>query len=186
MRCLLLTLFLLTVGSAQAQTLKPLPDVQETYTAGVKVSGMMFYGLRRGMGSRSLDLGDIRISMPAGTGDRLCLRMASRDGRYFREQSFETTGVKAGTQDLRLTSGFRSQLLAYDRGDVAVRAQFRADCHSGQPGRFAPAVFPGDENSSILRVYLNAKKSATRVVVLDASGQPLTEAGCTTFETGRE
>ncbi|UYO55605.1 hypothetical protein [Rhodopseudomonas palustris] len=89
---------------------------------GGAVVGVTVVGVRLDSGEPTFQPEQIRVPLGHGASrpESLCLRMLSRDGRYFARGQYRTSGMAADSPRLDFRSTYNSKLAAYQSGDVAV------------------------------------------------------------------
>ena len=121
---------------------------------GGAVVGASIVGLRLVPTSAVFQPEQIRV--PLGHGlvrpETLCLRMLSRDGRYFARGQYRTAGIAADTPRIAFTSSYKDKLAAYQAGDVAVAFMAGAKtCDERKGGQlFAAALGATDAPEKLL------------------------------------
>lgn len=142
----------------------------------VRASGNLVVGVSLA-GDGSFQPSNIGVSLAAlpSTG-RLCLGVASRDGRYFAENLYRVPSVRTAQTTFHFPSAYTGMIAAYRHGDVAVLIRDTDRCEGASFGTVVPAV-EGRGPHDRLRVFLNAPATRTRVS-LRADNTPIATAGC--------
>lgn len=153
-------LALATHGASAADTpLLPLISDGRVFAEGMpdlpRVSGHRIAGVHIGTGSGAFDLSRFRLALGAGIGGTpVCVKVTTRDGRYWALNPFATKDVAAESPAIEFRTHLGSRLSAYDISDFAVRAIAADRCDEDAPGPVVPARLGPDDGTLVL--FVNA------------------------------
>lgn len=143
----------------------------------VRVSGNLLVGVSLA-GEGAFQPGDVRVSLPeAPATGRLCLGVASRDGRYFAENLYRFQARHDAPLPFYFPTEYLKEIREYRRDDVAVLIRDTERCDSATLG----TILPGIETSGRpdrLRVFLNAPAARARVSLLVGDMEVAPMQGC--------
>ncbi len=117
-----------------------MPSVQTFGGSG----GRLLTGLRIGDpdSEATADIAGLRVALPPGSAERLCLDLTTIDNRYTAESAQPINGA-TGTPSLGLTSSYADALATYGARDLLVRARAAGSCDAGSKSVLTPAVVGG-------------------------------------------
>lgn len=121
--------------------LSPDGKFREEMPEAPRASGQRLLGIQFGDASGDFDRAAFRISVGAETiGSALCVKVTTRDGRYWSLNPFKTDGVAPGNPALDFRTDLGARLADYDMSDFAVRAVAQDDCNEDVSGDLVPAL----------------------------------------------
>ena len=128
-----------------------------------RVSGQRLAGVHLGHGeggASRFDPAQFRLALGDGVGGApVCVRITTRDGRYWSLNAFATAGTEARYPQIDFRTALGDRLSDYALADFAVRATALAECLDDGPGTILPATL--------------AEAAADRLVFLVNAGNPL-------------
>lgn len=138
-------------SAASAQELQLVGPFREVLADRAPVSGRVLVGIRLGSASGPFQPSDLRLGAQPSDGASLCVRVVTRDGRYYALNGY-TVASRSGPG----TIPYRTRLLdGYDAADVAVRVVETNDCHDDAEGRLLPTSTSRTPQDRELTVLLN-------------------------------
>lgn len=135
--------------------------------AGAGTVGAVIVGLRFDAGATKFSPDRLRIALggrPRESGT-LCLKIISRDGKYFARGLYE---LQPGTQVVvppEFPSKYKARIAAYDVADIAVSAARSASCDDLRDASWVPVVYDTPAPASKLVVQLRAGDSRLRAQI---------------------
>lgn len=162
------------------------PDnYQETYAQSgarsfQRASGRVIVGMHLGHGAGRFRLDDVSIIGPApATARNLCVKLTSKDARYWSLNAYRGLSGKAEFSRLETKSKFADELAQrYKADDFAVRAVASTDCTEDTDGALIPVAPPGAVSRDALVVFVNAVGSRASVKLTDKAGKQLAMGAC--------
>ena len=163
-------------ASSQSALLEPVAgSFNERLMDRVPTSGRMLVGLHLGIPSGRFDPG--QIVLPARSqadGGSICLRLATRDGRYRAIANYQLPAGVAGERTLSLPTRVGEQLKTMAANDFAVNSVVAAQCDEAADGLLVPVRLPGARGNDVLTVAVNAADGTVAARLLSADGKSLT------------
>jgi hypothetical protein len=129
-----------------------------------RVVGATIVGLRLQGATTAFRPGDLRIALGRGTRPEiLCLRVLSRDGRYFARAQYRTAGISDDEPRVDFRSSYQDKLAAYGSGDIAVSV-VGADkaCDERKAGQFLAATLERTDAPEGLVIQVRAGDARIR------------------------
>lgn len=186
-KCLRGLYFLLVAASAMAApTIVCAEDLlalqsgefREEMPEAPRASGQRLLGIQLGDASGLFDPSAFRIALGARPIDQpLCVKVTTRDGRYWSLNQFTTAGVGAGIPALDFKTGLGERLAKYPMSEFAVRASAQAGCDEDEIGTLVPAVLSNGENST-LTLMVNGGNPLSVGARLSHNDKPFSETRC--------
>lgn len=157
--------------------------LEERFTREAPVSGRVIAGVLAGSSSASDRLA--LYASHARTSDDICVRVLSRDGLYWSENTFTwPVGAEALLVPLEYQSRYQQQLSGYSEQDLAILA-YEGDCRQATAGTALVAARGKNDNEpDSLTLLINSGRSDTFAVLTNLQDGPLTHA-CEAVEAGR-
>lgn len=179
-------------SGAAAETLRLRADrFDEQLTDRVRTSGSLLAGVYVGRMSDLFQPG--AIGLPVGSGSRgemICLRVASRDGRYRGLAQYRVATDAVATPVLEFNTAYMAALTRMPLSQIAARITRAATCTDAVDGPIIPAVLGSSGALSAdarrLVILLNPGEARVTARLLSAAGEALgTEANrCTRLAEG--
>lgn len=142
--------------SASGQFIEEMPD-------NPRVSGQRLAGVHLAHGEAQagrFDPAQFRLALGDGVGGApVCVRITTRDGRYWSLNAFATAGTAARYPRIDFRTALRDRLSNYDLSDFAVRATAQEECRDDGVETILPAML--------------TEGPADRLVFLINAGNPL-------------
>ncbi len=174
------------VGQDRSDVLKiagDLGQLNETFTGVPKTSGRMLVGLSIGPVEGNFAPENLRLlSASRDTGANLCVRVTTRDARYWALNEYDTSAGHQANPRLAFETGYRKDLVDYDIESVAVRAVESDDCTDTADGPLRPAIFDKPAVEPTLVALINAERGRLTAELL-TPGKPA-RAECKTPAEG--
>lgn len=150
-----------------------LPSMAQTYDRGLGV-GRIIVGVAIGRPSaqQKIDLGAMRIALPAGEGDRLCVAISTSDGRYTAKSEHVIRARYAAPPRLGLTTRYADALQRYTAAELLVFAARAPSCSADAASQTAPAI--AAEGAGELVAFVNIGRGRPKAW-LETSGAPATD-----------
>jgi hypothetical protein len=137
----------------------------ESYEPEVSVSGNVVVGIMTTAAAAAIARDQIAVNATAATsGQRVCLKAASRDGIYTSRNVYALPG-KAGNVHLPYRSKLGDIVTGYGKHEIALSATV-GDCDSGASDYFLLGSASGDDTGSAL-MYLNSFGATDVFVEID-------------------
>jgi hypothetical protein len=165
-------------AGAETVSLRPAGDLVEELTERPRTVGLLLAGLHLGAARGSFRPDDIRLVVPEQLRGRpICLRLASRDGRYRALVPYVVAPDAIALPRLDFPSEHARQLARISAEDVAARIIASAHCDEGATGQVVAATIRGSEPRAgapgSLTVLVNASDARVSVLLADGAGAPL-------------
>lgn len=157
--------------------------LEERFTEEAAVSGRVVAGVLAGSASASDALA--LYASTARASDDICVRVISRDGLYWSENTFTwPDGADSGVIPLEYQSRYREKLAGYDAKDLAILG-YEGDCRQVPDGPVLVAARGADwQQPATLDILVNSGRSDTFAVLTNLVNGPKTLA-CQTITAGR-
>lgn len=151
---------------AQAQTVLTPDKFDEFYTGAEMVMArrsQSFTGAARVVVSVSLGafstsaplkLDALRVAAPNGPGGRLCVRLATSDGRYSASGDYAVNAAFDEPPTLGVATDYTDALGKYKASDLLVLAERGASCSAAGSGPLTPAVASAGADKLIVALNL--------------------------------
>jgi hypothetical protein len=136
-------------------------------------------------GDDSARLDHLEAYLPGRPPDKyLCLQVLSQDGRYEGHGAIEVL-AGGGFEPLGLDGRHAENLTQYPRRAVAVRAEFKANCASPDPGVLVPVGMSAhSREASDLKVFVNSLDADVQARLVDSTGADAKWTTCTAPKSG--
>jgi hypothetical protein len=174
--CLMLALALVS-SAAPAVEPKVIQGavLEEMLTDKVRTSGSLLSGFFLGDPAEKFGTDKLHVGIQGGRlGDVLCLRVASRDGRYRALVKFDVNASSFPVSQLRFVSKHGEMLAGAWTADLALRMVQSSECDEMAEGALiSPLVFDTGRRSGALRdlvVQINPGEARANAQVLAADG----------------
>ena len=139
---------LLPLISSDGEFKEDMPDIP-------RVSGHRLAGVHIGDGSGLFDPLRFRIALGAGVeGHPVCVRVSTRDGRYWALNPFGTKNVAAQNPAIDFRTHLSDRLSDYDLSEFAVKAVVADTCKENASGPIVPARLGSGDDALVL--FVNA------------------------------
>jgi hypothetical protein len=138
---------------------KPLAEV---FSDRAKVTGGVIVGLSTAATRVTFDPGALFIASGIEAGDQVCIRVTTRDGRYWSLNAYGPAKSSAVLPRFEYPTGFARDLASYRAEDIAIRAVRTTDCHEDAEGALLPVAFDRAGAATELVVLVNAGRSHAR------------------------
>jgi hypothetical protein len=155
--------FLSALGATPAdRVLTPVRFEDKVREGAIPVSGGVFVGAVSGDGSDAAGLDALMVYLSGSEPERLCLSVASRDGRYVAEAEYKVGGLALGQYRLILPSQHLASLRGYRAEDLAVLVEAKGSC-SDRGHVVLPAMWRAEADRSHISLLVNSGGTDTRV-----------------------
>ncbi|MEL6978333.1 MAG: hypothetical protein AAGM38_06615 [Pseudomonadota bacterium] len=143
----------------------------QTVMGGV---GRIIVGMRLGAASSetAIDLAALRVAVPDGEGDRLCVTLATSDGSYSARSEHALEARYAAPPRLGLATDYADALSSYAETELLVQAERAADCGADAGGVAAPAVATAGAGELVVSINIGRGRPTAWLEIGDA---PATE-----------
>jgi hypothetical protein len=137
-------------------------------------------GVHYGKGSGPLVLDDIAMGLlRTAQGTNLCVRVLSRDGRYWALNPYVVENVTGTLLRFENSSKFVKDLQArFKAEDAVIKIVSAKDCQESAIGALIPAIPPGVQGAEVLSLYLNAPGARVSVRLLDSKSKAIAPGVC--------
>lgn len=148
--------------------------------------GASIVGVRLDGPVAPFDPANIRVRLggaAAAPGEKLCLKVISRDGRYFARAQYGAAAAGNPAPRVEFKTAYQSVLAGYSNRDIAAAAFRNKDCNAQSGLQFVVSEFtPGP--ATALLVQVRAGEARVRAQLAQGStpvGDPVL---CTGYESG--
>ena len=114
-----------------SQALAPRGPISERFLSQVQVAGAEILGVQAKAGDLPANSAQLSVFLPTHLTGRLCVAIASYDGKYNGRVEYDVSGLPAGRYRLQYPTEFRSSLAQYRAADVGVLAELKRRCEVG-------------------------------------------------------
>lgn len=145
-----------------------------------RASSRIIVGLHIGHGAGRFRLDDVAVIEPAAVNAKaLCVKLTSKDARYWSLNAYRGPDGKASFARLETKSKFADDLAQrYRADDFAARAIAAPDCTEDTDGPLFPVEPPGAVARDALVVYVNAVGARAGIKLTDKSGKQIAVGAC--------
>ena len=140
---------------------RPLPGDWEVFRSDIPVSGSLLVGVVAGEGSGNLRPGDFVVLLNKSDESRdarLCVTIASIDGRYRANLSYEMSRLSSSTSRVRqlsLPTKYVKELRSYDPKQLAILSSINESC-SSEPESYLISSWYEVPRVDTLSVFINS------------------------------
>jgi hypothetical protein len=144
----------------------------------VKVSGSLLVGAHLGDLSGKFDPGLLAVSLfRAPAHGKLCLSVATRDGRYISENLYDASVSGPALTEFDFSTSYRENLSKYLNSNIATLIRDSDGCNSPDFGTIYPSSFATRSRSRTLTIAVNAPAQRTTARILKGK-QTIAEGVC--------
>jgi hypothetical protein len=157
---------------------------QESFTPSgnrgfARASNRVVVGLHLGKAAGRLRLDDLAVSVPKTLAKGLCVKLTTRDARYWSLNGYKAPDPKAGAARLETSSKFIEELAGrYRAEDAAIRAVNTGACNEDADGPLLAVRPPGAVAQDVLVAFVNAVGARSAAKIIDKDGKTLATGAC--------
>lgn len=161
-------------ASAQTGRLAASGGLVERLTDRVPTSGVLVAGIHVGSSEDRFSPDRLGLHLNSDLrGKSVCVRVATRDGRYRALGLYKVGSYTSTTPGLEFRSSHLSALETMPANVFAVRAVVATGCDDATAGSIVPATLSGAAPATRLVVLLNPGDANARIRLLSTDGAPL-------------
>lgn len=150
----------LIVANAETILLDEKNHFRESYAENVNISGSVRVGVMYGSSELKVTPDSLYINIGLMVDQMLCVKMLSVDGQYGADFSYQLTGNVSGRNRFQIPTKLRDVLTGYAPDQLVVLAEIKSKC-KGRSGVIVPALWGGQTQDTVVKVYLNSGVSKT-------------------------
>ena len=151
----------------------PPPSPNRGATVGAVIVGVRLDGPEAPFDPAALQ---VRLGAPGQSSARLCLKLISRDGRYFARGQYKAPTGSDPAPALEFRTSYKDLVTKFSNRDVAAAAYFATNCADASKSEYVASQFSPQAVSERLVVQLRAGEARVRAQLLQDKtpvGQPV-------------
>jgi hypothetical protein len=133
----------------------------ESYDELRPVSADLYAGAVLGTANKYVDPAKLFVHLPETKNPRLCVKISSRDARYYAESEYDVSGLSEGVYRIQFPTIHRGQLVKYLAIEISVLAMLKDNCENPDFTSVIPVSWEVAKDTSQFTIQLKAGDTQT-------------------------
>ena len=139
-----------------SQALKP-SDFKEVWLKKIPISGGLKVGTMYSVSSISKVHKSFYVKLPAGNYKLLCVKVNSRDGRFYASMNYNLKNISGGLIELQLPTEYWNELQNYTTDKLVILGTLGSSCNAEEE-IIVPASWDKDDMKGYITIAVNSDK----------------------------
>jgi hypothetical protein len=155
-------------------------DYQEVWLKKIPISGGLKVGTMYSVSSISKVQKSFFVKLPTGNYKLLCVKVTSRDGRFYASMNYDINNTSGGLLELQLPTKYWNELQNYTTDKLVILGTLGSNCNTEEE-IIVPASWDKNDMKGILTIAVNSDKFP-KVEIYDVKAKKSKDYPCKVLE----